>query len=356
MFLPSNITLKFGDSGDFVSELQRRLVAVGCFSSDAINGFFDGSTVNGVSSFQSMSGIRADGIAGPETLRRLNGVISGDNSSTTDTKAEEEKRLQHEQSLRLQREQQYLYEQQALLEQQQQQQAYAAQMQAQAAAQTYAPQPQAQPQATLPEVNYAQAPVYQPQQPIQPLQPVAAAGDDMLARMLLGQQPQAQAQTQVQTQQQQQAQLQQPQQQTQPQAFQAPQPPQASINAAMPPAQAAMQVLTPSAVAMQPALAPTQPLPMAASAQDPNAQQSPTIEQPPRGMIGRAVQFVSEKIQQLHQYFEAKLPPHALNEARSAGLLLAQSGVKEAAIPSGPEPQRGIEGPQRGQQQVQQRG
>lgn len=360
MFLPSNITLKFGDSGDFVSELQRRLVAVGCFSSDAINGFFDGSTVNGVSSFQSMSGIRADGIAGPETLRRLNGVISGDNSSTADTKAEEEKRLQQEQALRLQREQQYLYEQQALLEQQRQQQAYAAQMQAQSAAQTYAPQPQAQPQAALPEVNYAQAPVYQPQQPIQPLQSVATAGDDMLARMLLGQQPQAQAQPQVQTQQQQQAQLQQQQSQqqqlAQPQAFQAPQPPQANINAAMPPAQAAMQVLTPSAVAMQPALAPAQPLPMAANAQDPNAQQSPTVEQPPRGMIGRAVQFVSEKIQQLHQYFEAKLPPHALNEARSAGLLLAQSGVKEAAIPGGPEPQRGIEGPQRGQQQVQQRG
>jgi hypothetical protein len=156
MFLPSNITLKFGDSGDFVSELQRRLAAVHCFDANAINGFYDGVTVNGVSQFQSMSGIRADGIAGPETLRRLNGVISGDNSSTTDHKAEEEKRQQQELSHRQQLEQQYLYEQQALLAQQQQQQAYAAQMQAQANAQSYTPQPLApQPQTALPEVIVA---------------------------------------------------------------------------------------------------------------------------------------------------------------------------------------------------------
>src|SRR6478735_15299 len=81
MFLPSNITLKFGDSGDFVAELQRRLAMVRCFPEDSINGFFDGLTVNGVTSFQGREGLHADGVAGPETLRRLNSVIAGDTSS-----------------------------------------------------------------------------------------------------------------------------------------------------------------------------------------------------------------------------------------------------------------------------------
>jgi len=336
MFLPSNITLKFGDSGDFVSELQRRVVAVGCFSADTINGFFDGPTVNGVSSFQSMSGIRADGIAGPETLRRLNGVISGDNSSTTDHKAEEEKRLQQELAARQLREQQYLYEQQALLAQQQQQEAYAAQMQAQTANQTYAPAPtQAQPQPTtaLPEVNYAQAPAYQAQQPIyHPQPPLTSAGDDVLARMLLGQQ--------------------QPQVQTQPVQNPQTQPPQTQAYVAMPHVAPPAQVLSQQAA---PALANAQQIPPGTQ-QDPNAQQTQAVEPQQRGILGRAVQFVSDKIQQLHNYFETKLPKDVMNDVRNAGITLAQNGVKEASIPTGTEPQRGVEGPQRGQQQVQQRG
>ena len=93
MFLPSNITLQFGDSGDFVSELQRRLSAVNCFGSDQVSGFFDGNTVNGVTRFQAMSGLHADGVAGPETLRRLNGVISG--GSATDKKDEEQRAAAH---------------------------------------------------------------------------------------------------------------------------------------------------------------------------------------------------------------------------------------------------------------------
>jgi peptidoglycan hydrolase-like protein with peptidoglycan-binding domain len=340
MFLPSNITLKFGDSGDFVSELQRRLAAVHCFDANAINGFYDGVTVNGVSQFQSMSGIRADGIAGPETLRRLNGVISGDNSSTTDHKAEEEKRQQQELSHRQQLEQQYLYEQQALLAQQQQQQAYAAQMQAQANAQSYTPQPLApQPQTALPEVSYAQPPVYQAQQPAYQPQPVPSAGDDVLARMLLGQQPQ-----------QQQALAAAPQPLAQQPAYTTP-PPQAY--AAVPPA--ALQAHAQPPVAAQyipPSDRPIQP----GTQQDPNMPQTQAVETPTRGIVGRAIQFMNEKIQQLHQYFEAKLPNHVMNEVKAIGMVLAQNGVKEAAIPTGPEPQRGVEGPQRGQQQSQQRG
>ena len=91
MFLPSNITLQFGDSGDFVTELQRRLSVVKCFSEDMINGFYDGNTVGGVTHFQVMVGLHADGVAGPETLRRLNGVIAGGGTASGDGKKEEEK-------------------------------------------------------------------------------------------------------------------------------------------------------------------------------------------------------------------------------------------------------------------------
>lgn len=334
MFLPSNITLKFGDSGDFVSELQRRLVAVSCFSGEGINGFYDGSTVNGVSQFQSMSGIRADGIAGPETLRRLNGVISGDTSSTDTKKTEEDERAQQENLMRQQLAQQQLYEQQALLAQQQQQQAYAAQVQAQTTEQAYAaqPQPQAQHTAALPEVNYAQAPVYQtqPPQPAYQSTSAASAGDDMLARMLLGQQAAQQPLQAPQTQQ-----------------------PPAQTYAATPPVPmpVAAQMLTPP-----PALAPQAAPQMSAAtaAPDATATLAPSAEAQ-RGMLGRAVQFMSEKMQQLSNYFESKLPNHVLNEVKAIGVAMAQSGVKEASVPTGPEPQRGVEGPQRGQQQGQQR-
>lgn len=343
MFLPSNITLKFGDSGDFVSELQRRLVAVSCFSAEGINGFYDGTTVNGVSQFQSMSGIRADGIAGPETLRRLNGVISGDTSTTDTKKAEEEARLQQENLLRQQMAQQQLYEQQALLAQQQQQQAYAAQMQQQAAmeAQHIAAQQHvaAVPPAPAYDAQLSPAPVYQPaQQPVnyQPLQPAPGAGDDVLARMLLGQQ--------------------QTQPAPQPVAYQPPHPPVPTY-AAVPPAVAmppAPPVMAVPAAAPLPPVAPVVPVP-AAPAMTENAAM-PAVPEPQRGMLGRAVQFMSEKMQQLHAYFESKLPSHVLNEVKAIGVVMAQSGVKEASIPTGPEPQRGVEGPQRGQQQGQQRG
>lgn len=91
MFLPSNITLQFGDTGDFVAELQRRLSLINLFNEAFINATFDGNTVNAVKSFQSMQSLRMDGIAGPETLRRLNGMISGDTSNTSsDSNSEEE--------------------------------------------------------------------------------------------------------------------------------------------------------------------------------------------------------------------------------------------------------------------------
>lgn len=91
MFLPSNITLQFGDSGDYVTELQRRLSTLNYLSSDMLTGFYDGATVTAVRSFQTASAIRADGIAGPETLRRLNGYgdSSSDSNSSTGEKEED---------------------------------------------------------------------------------------------------------------------------------------------------------------------------------------------------------------------------------------------------------------------------
>lgn len=77
MFLPSNITLSPGDSGEFVQELQRRLSSLGLYPADETHGQYDGTTTRSVSGFQSQQGLRSDGVAGPETLRRLNGVISG---------------------------------------------------------------------------------------------------------------------------------------------------------------------------------------------------------------------------------------------------------------------------------------
>ncbi len=82
MFLPSTMTLAPGDSGEFVAELQRRLGSLHLYPSEAISGVYDGMTTNSVTSFQQQQGLRSDGIAGPETLRRLNGVISGTYNET----------------------------------------------------------------------------------------------------------------------------------------------------------------------------------------------------------------------------------------------------------------------------------
>lgn len=71
MFLSSDITLKAGDSGDAVSELQRRLAQRDLLHQANISGLFDGNTTQAVMEFQTLNGLRVDGIAGPETLRRL---------------------------------------------------------------------------------------------------------------------------------------------------------------------------------------------------------------------------------------------------------------------------------------------
>lgn len=93
MLLPTDITLKAGDSGDYVRELQQRLAQRELLGQANITSFFDGITSNAVMEFQSLNGLRSDGIAGPETLRRLisigsGGAADGDGSSNSE---EEEK-------------------------------------------------------------------------------------------------------------------------------------------------------------------------------------------------------------------------------------------------------------------------
>lgn len=90
MFLPSNITLKLGDSGDFVAELQRRLSQRDFLSPDMITSFYDGATVAAVRGFQQANGIKTDGVAGPETLRRLNGITDTATDSSSGNKNDSE--------------------------------------------------------------------------------------------------------------------------------------------------------------------------------------------------------------------------------------------------------------------------
>lgn len=93
MFLPSNITLEPGDSGDYVTELQRRLAQRDLLTEGNINGIYDGITTQAVKGFQSLCGLAIDGIAGPETLRRLatfGASSSGDSGGAADDSATQE--------------------------------------------------------------------------------------------------------------------------------------------------------------------------------------------------------------------------------------------------------------------------
>ena len=337
MFLPANITLKFGDSGDFVSELQRRLTAVHCFSTEP-NGFFDGVTASAVSAFQSMSGIHADGIAGPETLRHLNGVISGDNSSTA-KHDEEQNRLRQEEAARQIQQQAY----------EQQQRAEAERLEAERIARetpqwnhTQAPQ--------QPEIRYAQEAAYAPQQaPAQSTQQPTAEQLQMQMQQQLQQhlaQQQQQAQHAAQH-------VQPPVQQAQPAPAHQPQPVQAITVQHAPQVQhapAQVHVITPQ----QPAAVAAAAAAAAHAASGQHQQVATHAAEPaaaPKGIVGRAMQYANDMVQKLANYFESKLPNNVIEEVKNIGQTMARSGVKEVAIPTGPEPQRGAETPARGPQQ-----
>lgn len=96
MILPNSITLRPGDSGDYVTELQRRLAQRDLLSEMDITGFYDATTTRAIKTFQSANGLKVDGIAGPETLRLLIS-IGGEESSDSgffDENAEAQERTQ----------------------------------------------------------------------------------------------------------------------------------------------------------------------------------------------------------------------------------------------------------------------
>jgi hypothetical protein len=72
----------------------------------------------------------------------------------------------------------------------------------------------------------------------------------------------------------------------------------------------------------------------------------------PRGMVGRAVQYANTMVQKLAAHFETKLPAHVIAEVKEIGHTMANTGMKEASIPTGPEQIRSADLPARTQQQA----
>ena len=65
-------TLRRGDRGSAVVELQKLLKEHDCFDFDQFTGYFGESTEAGVRKFQTLNGLKVDGIAGPDTVALLN--------------------------------------------------------------------------------------------------------------------------------------------------------------------------------------------------------------------------------------------------------------------------------------------
>ena len=78
-------TLKKGDSGTAVKELQKRLKELGYYTS-SIDGSYGAQTVAAVKAFQKKNGLTADGVAGSTTLKKLNSTSAvAATTSTTST-------------------------------------------------------------------------------------------------------------------------------------------------------------------------------------------------------------------------------------------------------------------------------
>lgn len=73
-------TLKYGDSGSRVTELQQNLKKLGYYSS-SIDGKFGAGTQRAVVAFQKANGLTADGLAGSKTLELIAQKASGSTSS-----------------------------------------------------------------------------------------------------------------------------------------------------------------------------------------------------------------------------------------------------------------------------------
>ena len=72
--------IRLGSSGSEVSDLQTALKALGCYAGD-ITGHAGEKTVAAIKAFQSKYGLTADGIAGPDTLQKIQTVYAGSSAS-----------------------------------------------------------------------------------------------------------------------------------------------------------------------------------------------------------------------------------------------------------------------------------
>ena len=70
-------TLKLGDEGIHVNDLQSMLWILGYLNKEYITSVFDFPTEHAVKTFQSAWGLRIDGIVGPETWATLEVAVEG---------------------------------------------------------------------------------------------------------------------------------------------------------------------------------------------------------------------------------------------------------------------------------------
>ena len=66
-------TVRPGDRGDVVVQIQDCLASYSYLSADNINGYYDDATVAAVRAFQAAHGLKVDGICGSRTLSILFG-------------------------------------------------------------------------------------------------------------------------------------------------------------------------------------------------------------------------------------------------------------------------------------------
>jgi len=71
-------TLKLGDEGIFVNNLQTILNMLGYLETEQITSVFDFKTEHAVKSFQSNWGLRVDGIVGDQTWAALDAAMGGE--------------------------------------------------------------------------------------------------------------------------------------------------------------------------------------------------------------------------------------------------------------------------------------
>ena len=80
--LCSAATLKYGDRGSAVKEIQEYLIAQ-CLLHEAADGVYGTSTVNAIKDFQSALGLEADGVCGAETYKILRAAAYNEIDITT---------------------------------------------------------------------------------------------------------------------------------------------------------------------------------------------------------------------------------------------------------------------------------